>query len=235
MLGVEFIVNENETVHTFNTWELKWTKVVISQPKAKTYIVNVPFSNNNIDMTEVFGDITYNNRTITLEFDYIGKVNEWQTTYSDILNVLQGQNVKMILDTDKAFYWEGRLDINSTNDDYITNTVTITATVYPYKKERNNSLEPWLWDTFNFKNGIIRNYKDIVIDGYEIINIPNRREKIIPTFICNIDMQVIYNNKTYNLPSGETQILDIQLSEGDNILKFKGNGIVSIVYRGGSL
>ena len=48
-------------------------------------------------------------------------------------------------------------------------------------------------------------------------------------------MTVSYNGTTYNLPKGKSQSPDLLLGEGDNVLVFKGNGIVSVDYRGGSL
>ena len=48
-------------------------------------------------------------------------------------------------------------------------------------------------------------------------------------------MTVTFNSVAYELTVGSTQVLDIELVEGDNILTFTGNGIVSVDYRGGSL
>lgn len=42
-------------------------------------------------------------------------------------------------------------------------------------------------------------------------------------------------SKTYTLSTGKSKIFDIWTTEGDNILKLRGNGVVTIDYRGGSL
>ena len=117
----------------------------------------------------------------------------------------------------------------------VNSTIVIKATVEPYKNERFSSLEAWEWDTFNFETGIIRDYADIVVDGSYNLAIEGTRKQVVPTFITTGEVSVEFNGKTYNLPAGTSRILNIVIVEGENILKFKGNGVVSVEYRGGRL
>ena len=58
---------------------------------------------------------------------------------------------------------------------------------------------------------------------------------MIPKFVCDNDLQLIFNEQTYNLPSGTSYSPDIEICNGENTLKFVGTGKVTIEYRGGSL
>jgi len=52
---------------------------------------------------------------------------------------------------------------------------------------------------------------------------------------CNTAMKVSFNDTEYSLLAGRNKVFNIWLTEGDNILTFKGTGVISIDYRGGSL
>ena len=62
---------------------------------------------------------------------------------------------------------------------------------------------------------------------------------VTPSFIVNSDdgkgLRVTFNGTTYNLPDGISRVINIRTTEGENTLKFTGNGKVSVDYRGGCL
>jgi hypothetical protein len=94
-------------------------------------------------------------------------------------------------------------------------------------------MEPWLWDSFSFEDGIIRDYYDISVPG--TLTITGRRKRVCPKFICSVAMTVSYLGNTYNLAMGENIVPDIFLGEGEHLLAFGGSGTVDVDYRGGSL
>ena len=143
--------------------------------------------------------------------------------------------MKIILDVDPSFYYIGRLTIDVEKTDRVNGKLVISGNVDPYKYERYSSLEDWEWDTFNFETDIVREYKDIKVDGEYQLCIPGRRKRIIPVIECNTPMKFGYNGTEYSLSAGRNKVFNIWLTEGDNILTFKGNGVISIDYRGGSL
>lgn len=235
MLGATIVV-DNEKKHTWTDWGLKWTSIEISSPNPKTYRVDVPFSDGSIDLTEALvADVKYENRNIKLEFEVEGDYYKWEKFYSDFLNFCHGRQVKVILDTDSSFYWIGRINLSSTKDDYLYGLVSIELDADPYKYELTSSLEDWVWDSFSFETGIIREYKDLQVNSSLSVNIIGLRKVIYLKVTSSTAMQVIFNNKTYTVPKGTVELLDIPLKQGDNIITFKGNGTISIDYRGGSL
>lgn len=235
MLGATIEVNGVQK-HTYKDWGLKWTDVSISSPEAKIYKVNVPFSDSCIDLTEaILGDVKYKNRTIELEFEVDGDFLDWQKFYSEYLNFCHGRTVKLILDTDLSFYWKGRLNLSSTKKDYTYGTVTLEIDVEPYKYEICSGTEDWLWDPFDFRTGIIRNYKDLTVNGTLWVTIQGLRKVQCLKITSNAAMIVTFNNKNYTVPKGTSELLDVQITQGENKLLFTGKGLISIDYRGGSL
>lgn len=224
--------------HTLKDWNLGWLSITLGFPEAKTYEQDIPGADGSLDLTEAMtpGDVKYKPRSITMEFDMLDSdFFDWQAKLSEIANYLVGQKFKIFLDSDPAFYYIGRLKLETVKDEKTESKITISGEVDPYKYEKYSSLEDWTFDDFNFETGIIREYKDLQIDGSYTLYIPGRRKKIVPIVECSTAMQVTYNGKTYSLPAGKTKVFDIWLSEGDNYLTFTGAGTVSVDYRGGSL
>ena len=235
MLGVTSQV-QNKKIHTWDDWKLKWFDVEISSPSPKSYTIDIPGMDGALDLTEsLMGDVKYSNRKIKLNFELDGDYYSWATISSMINNFCHGQKAKVILDTDPNYYWEGRISLSSTKDDYSYGEVELTMDADAYKYEKYSSIENWLWDDFSFEDGIIREYKDLQVTGSMQLIIPGRRKKIYPYITCSNNMQVTFNGVTYNLPKGTVQALGIELGNTDNILYFSGYGTVSVEYRGGSL
>ena len=172
MLGVTVEVNGVEK-HTFKDWGLKWYGVDISTPTPQTYYIQVPGMNGKLDLSEALtGDIQYDNRSIKLIFETDGNYFNWLSISSKIYNFLHGRIAKLTLDIDPGFYYQGRVTLSSTKEDFVLGELVLTADVEPYKLDANSSLEPWKWDTFSFVDGIIREYKDLKVDGNLKLVIP---------------------------------------------------------------
>ena len=236
MYGVTF-----GTKHSYNDWKLiTKSRPVIGSPSPKTNYIDVPEADGKLDFTEALtGEVKYNNRTIEFEFTVIEARNRWTGLYSEIMNYLHGKKMKLVFDEDPNNYYVGRFEVNEWKSDKRTSTLTITGDVEPYKYELHSSLEDWEWDTFNFENDYVREYKDLVVDGMLEFDIIGSRKSIVPVFIVHFNdetgMQVMFKNKIYNLQNGANRVVNIVLQEGDNTLTFLGSGTVSIDYRGGSL
>lgn len=229
------------TKHSYRDWGLLLkSRPVISPPSPKTVYVDIPGSDGIIDLTEsLTGDVKFDNRTITCEFVVLDARNRWSDIYSEIMDYLHGQQMKVRLDEDPTYYYEGRLQVNEWKSDKVTSTITIEGDVEPYKMEMFSSLEDWEWDSFNFETGIIRDYKEIRVDESLTFTIEGRRKSVVPSFTVVSDdgsgLQVRFNGTTYDLPDGTSRVLNIVIKNDTNTLYFTGNGTVSIDYRGGRL
>ena len=163
MLGATIEIN-NVKKHTYNDWNLKWVKVEISSPVPRKNYIDVPGMDGKLDLSEsLTGEINYENRKIKLIFEVEGNYEKWSTISSEIMNFLHCRQAKIIIDTDKCFYYVGRFELTSTKEDYLYGELILSGDVEPYKYEVTSSLEDWLWNDFNFENGIIREYKDLQV------------------------------------------------------------------------
>lgn len=234
MIGVQ--IGEK---HTYKDWNLILTSTDIDFPDPKTETVDVPGTDGELDFSEVLtGDISYKNRKISFEFEMVDRFANWKNKISEISNYLHGRKFKIILDEDPSFYYYGRITINNFKSNKSTGTITIEADVEPYKYDLYSSIENWLWNPFNFETGIINETNELQVNSELEVVIYGRRKKVVPIINCNSpenQMQVVFKNEAYNLSNGTQKILNIEICEGKNVLKFIGNGIISIEYRGGSL
>lgn len=241
MKGVTF-----GTKHSYKDWGLILkSRPEISPPNPKTVYIDIPASDGSLDLTEsLTGDVKFENRKIKFEFTVIDIRKKWSSIYSEILNYLHGQSMKIILDEDADYYYFGRIRVNEWKSSKRTSTITIEAVVEPYKYEICSSIEDWLWDTFNFETGVIRDYRDIRVDGAINYILHCNRKKVVPKFIVTLDeegtdFQIRWNGgdwRTYIVrESGTYTFPNIKLVQGDQNIYFDGKGSVSIDYRGGSL
>lgn len=222
--------------HTYQEWNLILTHTDIDFPSIKKETIDIPGADSELDFTEsLAGDVKYKNRKISFDFVTTSKYKTWKNLMSEIANYLHGRRFKIILDEDPNFYYYGRAEINQFKSDKSIGKITIECDVEPYKYDLTSSNEDWLWDPFNFENGIINETKDIKVVGSREVIIYGRRKKVIPKISCDNQMQVVFNSETYNLSSGIQKVLNMEICEGKNILKFIGNGTVNVEYRGGSL
>lgn len=223
--------------HTFNDFGLICKDIEVGFPEVKTKIVELSGSDGFIDLTKVFGKVMYGSRVITATF-LVKEISasEWAVNMSKIANYLHGENHRIILDNDKGYYYEGRCKVSFDKEYKPFSTVSIECECKPYKVEVNAELgDNWLWDPFNFETGVIRRYKNIAVNGSYTLNIRGLAKPVIPIIISDSTMQVEFNGATYNLSPGNNNIYRLATKEGDNVYKFIGNGVISIIYKGGML
>ncbi len=233
-----------------NTWA-DWylfpsSRPVINPPEPKFKFVDIPGADSQLDLsTSLTGEIAYSDRTGSLEFIVDnGQLSEysaetWSELYSEIMEYLHGKLLRATLEDDPTFYYEGRFSVNQWKSDPHNSKITIDYTVKPYKFETWSSLEDWEWDPFNFETGIVREYKDLKVDGSLTLVIVGRRMAVTPSFIVKstdgAGMKVAFKGTSYDLPDGTSRVINIRTTEGENTLTFTGNGTVSVDYRGGRL
>lgn len=228
-------------IHSYKDWGLLTkSRPVISAPEPRTIYIDIPASDGQLDLTEsLTGDVKYKSRQIKTEFVVTEARAKWNYIFSTVMNYLHGKKLKITFDEDLNHYYLGRVKVDELKSNIATSTIVISAEVDPYKYDVENSIDPWQWDSFNFEEGVIREYANIDVNGELIFTIIGSRKKVIPTFIVNSSdgngMNVTYDGKSYHLNDGVNMMSDIIIFDGSNTIIFNGNGTVSIEYRGGSL
>lgn len=230
-----------DDIHTYTKWGLRLLQITIGPPEPKSMLVNIEGGDGVLDLSAALtGDIAYNTRNLELSFDAPNcDYYKWPGLVSEIMDELHGRRKKIVLDNDPGYYYDGLVTVDNKKTNAVFAEITIIAQCQPYKMERFSSLEDWEWDSFNFETGIIREYKEIRVDGSLTFTIEGRRKTVVPAFTVISDdgsgLQVRFNGTTYDLPDGTSRVLNIVIKNGTNNLYFTGNGTVSIDYRGGRL
>lgn len=208
----------------------------VQPPEPKTFFQDIPGGDGSLDVSTVIsGRPTYKRREITMKFHCEHPSNQWTTIMSEILKEFHGKEGKIIFEDDPDYYYMGRMTVSDYERAVKTGKFIITSNAEPYKYELLSSLEPWLWDPFNFKKGFIRNYGNMEVSGTKTLTIPGTERWVIPVFTTTGSVRVEYEGKSYDLKQGKSKIYSIVIKQGNNVLKFSGNGKVSVEYRGGIL
>lgn len=154
-----------------NTWE-DWHLIPTSRP----VVVPPPFNKNKISVKGASGDIdltystapwpTFGIRSGSWEFIVENGFKSWHVLQNEIAAFLHGRDVRVILQDDPTYYYEGLCEISSwnSNNDGTWSTITISYELQPYKKSIYNSIAEWEWNPFSFENGVIRksDFKNII-------------------------------------------------------------------------
>lgn len=241
-----------------NTWDdwhiVPTSRPVLKPPAQKTNYVDIPGADGSFDFSETLtGYPTYNDREGSFEFLVMNDYQPWIVLYSQILEHIHGQKLKMILEDDDQYFYEGRFEVEEWQSTTPRSIINIKYKVGPYKWNINKTTDDWLWDPFSFIYGKIQPavFRNISIDSdswvlkefdrYMVENAP-----VCPDFIVNssdgFGMDVMYINeklginKEVHLPDGTTTVPDFILyGQAKYQIYFKGHGTVSLDFRSGRL
>ena len=127
--------------NTWTDWHLVPTsRPVINPPKPKTQYVDIPGADGSIDLTEsLAGRPVFSDREGSIEFIVLNDFNidnynyNWIDIYTEVLQYLHGRRMRMILEDDPNYYYDGRFAVNSWKSDANNSTITIDYVVGPYK------------------------------------------------------------------------------------------------------
>lgn len=226
--------------HTYNDYGLVCTKYYIPEPDVKLQRVDLPFASGSIDLTDATGETPYNDRE-GIEFEFVVQDHSyagWDTAIQTIAMDIHGQKLQMISDNDLAYYYNVRLKVDYDKSYKEFGIITLSGTAEPFKYSVIASHEPWLWNPFNFRNGVIISTADIVVAGTTTVTIPAGGVKTSPSFIVTQSngLGVVYDTnppRTLEMPNTGTYRFP-QIKCGGNtatVLTLTGYGRVSIAYR----
>lgn len=127
--------------HTYNDYGLYLSaRPVVSSPKVKTNLVDIPGGNGSIDMSEVLtGHPVYETRMLSATFVVINARDRWTEVITQLLNDLHGKRMQIRLDDDPLYYWTGRVSVSEMKTEKKTAYITIEAIVDPYKHSTTGS------------------------------------------------------------------------------------------------
>lgn len=122
-----------------NTWDdwhlIPSSRPLVAPPSVRTKTQEIPGCNGTLDLTEILtGSPLYENRSGSMEFYVDNGYWPWSTAYSAIMAYLHGKRMKMILEDDPDWYYEGRFAVNQWRSDQSYSLITINYDLKPFKK-----------------------------------------------------------------------------------------------------
>lgn len=202
----------------------------IGLPSIQTKTVQIPFMNGELDLTDVLsGRPHYGNREIKMNFNSINlhKLEK----LSEVANKFHGKKEKIFFDDDPAWYYYGRLNLNSFKDRRLGAEYQVNADCMPFKYYITSSAEDWLWDPFDFEDGIINEFKDIVNSGTQTYTLISDEQPDFITVTSNAQVTITFSGISVVCPAGKTVLYEFQIEPGENKITISGNATLSLDYR----
>lgn len=236
--GVTFQTDAG-TYHSFRDLELlPAAQPDFGSPSPNVTLLPVPGANGRLDLSRVLtGYMTYDNRTLKLQYYIRGREAQRHARLSRLMNALHGQTAKIIPDEAPDGYWSGLLEVSEPQQTEGAWIVTVGGSLAPYKYDLTTTAERWLWDPFNFETGIIRDYGSIAVNGTKTVTVVSSPMGGYPTFVASAAMTMVYKGTKYSIPAGTTKATAIELPHAVEEIEctFTGTGTVSIEFQGGYL
>ena len=206
--GVTFVsLNTNISRHSYLDFGVILTEQNIGLPSPKTYTVNIEGMDGALDLSECFGEMKYENRTIKFTFESIDKITDWQAKMTKISSFLHGQKMKITTWSDPDFYYVGRCRIDEYNSKSKLGKIVISCDCEPFKYKQNIT-------TFN------------LVEGSNTVQ--NSRMTVYADLINEAEITI--NGKTYNAGA---HLRTIKLTSGTNNLNSSGSA--TLIFQEGEI
>lgn len=190
----------------------------IGSPSPKMNTISVEGGDGVLDFTEFFGDVKYNNRTLTFEFTSMVHPSDFLELNSRLLDLLNGQKMPIVLEEDADFYYMGRLTVSSpTKEAKVIDKITITANCEPYKYKVNDTVVTQ------------------AVNGTATIILPNMRKRVVPQITSDATFTITFGGKSATVGAGTFTIPELELVAGDNEVIVSGTGNITFTYKEGGL
>lgn len=163
----------NKATNTLKDWYIvPLGRPVINPPTQKRQTIDIPGANGQLDVSNSLTHYpVFNNRQGQLQFAVLNDIpaHDWLTVYTKIMKFLQGNEVKMFLEDDQKWFYEGMVWVDNwdSRSDGTWSEVTLGYDVQPYRRAIYASVDDWLWDPFNFETDVITNtiFSDIKVNS----------------------------------------------------------------------
>lgn len=194
----------------------------VGEAKPKTHYIDIPFGDGFIDLTEsLTGEVPYDKREIDFSLVLPADSNKWDGIRKELVNSYHGRKQEIIMPQYPNYRLIGRLSVGAIDEDKAVATIPISAICEPYMLKKDKTIVN----------------KVVPSGGALTMILSNERMATVPTFTVNNNVQIVYNNKTYNHSAGTFRNAGIVLLQGDNNITIKGavGTTVKIEYQEGAL
>lgn len=184
----------------------------ITPPSVKENYVDIAGGDSSIDLTEAVGGVVFEDGKISFKFTLFDAGSK-----DKMKNDLHGKRLKIMLEREPGFYYEGRLSFTSESLAGTIYELNLDARVKPYKMEKQTTIH----------EEAVKEPKDIIIF--------NERMPAMPAITVRGNLKVTYEGSSYELKTGIYEIPEITFGDGLNRLHVSGSGSIRLEYRKGRL
>ena len=237
--GVSFIDPNDDTNvrHSFRDFSLILRRPDVTTPEPQVNFIEIPFRDGSLDLTAPFGEdyVSYKDRYLYIPLTDLDYTRDVGAKFNRLAQAILGKRKKIILDKDPTYYYIGRCTgFSDVEVEGLMGTVTVTFQVEPYRYSIYGANDRWKWDPFNFLTDMAIDAGSYPVNGTLRKVIQVGESDVIPSITVDSEMTLEFEGKTYQLQPGTIRNYDIRLKGNkENILIFKGQGTVTIDYRGG--
>lgn len=207
--------------NTWTDWHLvPASRPVFNPPSLKEHITDIPGKDGVLDFTEALtGYPMFERREGTFEFIVMNGYQEWYQLYSEIMAYLHGKILRVNLEDEPSYYYEGRFVVQEWKSEKDYSRITLAYKVDPYK---------WLITPTDF----VRTLRDSAGMRQTFVNL-NPAQDIFgaaatyPTAIVEngsvqivyygLDDSGVYVEKTETLTEGSHELVDCPIRKGDMV------------------
>jgi len=198
--------------HSYHDFSLILSQKMIGTPSPKTESIDIPGGDGVLDLTEVFGEVRYNNRNLSFEFSSIVPQAEFLDLFSRVQNALHGQKMRIVLDDDPAWYYTGRISVSEWKAEKNIGKLTIDCDCEPYKTKLSETVVT------------------AAVNGPGTVILMNSKRSVMPTIDITGEVDLTFGSNSYSLSEGRYDLPAVRLVNGENIILLDGAGTATFIY-----
>ena len=205
--------------HSHDDFRLILSKKEMGAPAVKVQKIDIPGADGALDLTDFFGEPKYENVTHRFDFSTGIPQAEFITLFTRIKNAIHGKKMRVILDDDPLFFWNGRCHVSSFTSEKGIGTISIECDCAPWKYKIDHTTVAK------------------VIDGTQVITLTNARKRAVPEVQVYTEgtMNITYGVNIWDLGSGTYTLPELELLEGENTVTVTGTGTIAFTWQEGDL
>lgn len=212
MRGVKF-----GDYHTYEDWKLILNAKNISPPSPKIVKVQVDGRDGDINLSRTLtGEMKYENREASFTFLVTeGSQEEREELINSIVNLLHGNELKIIEPDDLDHYLIGEIVVTKTTNDKAYGTIEISADLEPYRysiSEVNRTITA------------SETKVDVVLNN-------TGRKTVTPTLTVDGSINLEFGSSSASLETGTYKLSNLNLRSGATVVTISGTGFVVFTYR----
>lgn len=202
---------------TYEDFGLILTSKKIGTPKVKSKKIRIEGADGELDYTDFFGEPKFENRELEFEFQIKARPTEFVKIHSEVLNALNGKQVRIVLEDDPDFYYVGRLTVSDLTPSGIKANINISCDCEPYKYKLEVTTVSQ------------------AVSGSASIVLNNLRKRVVPKITTDAEFNFSWGKFSTTVSAGTFQLHEFELVAGGNLITVEGTGNVTFEYQEGGM